>query len=290
MFNEIYEVIKNSLQSKNIFEKEQIIEEYIRGLKLYFTSYFPGWENYRGNMENFIKNIAKSQAKNETQYEKQYQNLVNELNAIVGKWKNILSVHDFVNVVGISMTNIYMKSNSLDNAVINSLNKQAEMGVILDSEEKVSRIIELLFIEYFDKNNPRGFTTNYDARAYITSKSKNELLKEMNKTARIFSNLSPEIMESSIRTSYAKNMASNLFQNSLDDNETKDIAVSSPEKRLFLSILNDINNANLNNKQKEYLINCLNDGNLQELNYYGVVPEQKLMEYESIITNKKKTY
>lgn len=271
MFERIYFESLKELQKNNI-EIDESLDFFKTALKNFFGYYVKDYNKIIGSTEDLIKEIAeKTNNINEN-----YNNMIDFLNRNIKNWKEYLSYNKFIESIAKSMQNMYRLSFSynIDNAVIDTINRNViDFNLEVKDEKEFYNYVKQILDSYYVKNNEKIFTSKYygngnNSRNYVLSISKDDLLKEMSIKADL--NIEHYIPEELIIDKYSKYLVTNIY----NKKNKKDEKIS--ESQLYSMFVKKVTDANLNDKQKLYLINCINSGDYQELVNYRIITTDEM--------------
>lgn len=214
MFLELYEKIKQYLIKNNITKTSEIKEVVDNNIKEVFNEMMP---NYDGKFAEMDMLLLKCSANIAQEYNEDvkviYNMLTNELNIILPSWNSYFDLNNLANALSdVFMDKYYqdkyenkqldIEVKSFDEVLINTLNRNVESGVNIDSKESLNKFLTWIFDEFFTKRNIDIFTSRNNSRQYVAMKGKDGILNEMMQKTSIQSSLPVAALEDLIKESY----------------------------------------------------------------------------------------
>lgn len=143
-------------------------------------------------------------------------------------------------------------------------------------KNEVINFAKIILSNYFNSNHINVFSSKNGTRAYVSKKTKEQILGEISKELKMVSSVPDAII-----SVYANKVATDwmLKENVMNNS---DLSLITNE------IINKINDANLNDKQKEYLISEFQNGNVDVLQRY--VPKELINRYNEISSSLNNGY
>lgn len=214
MFLELYEKIKQYLIENNITMTSEIKEVVDRNIKEVFNEMMPNYDGKFSEMDILLRkcsvNIAQKYNEDANII---YNALTNELNLLLPKWNSYFDLNNLSNALSDVFIDKYyqdkyenkqlgIKVQSFDEVLINTLDRNVESGVNIDSKESLKKFLIWIFDEFFTKRNIDIFTSRNNSRQYVAMKGKDAILNEMMKKTNIESSLPAASLENLIKESY----------------------------------------------------------------------------------------
>ncbi len=225
MLKELKDEICKELMKNSITESMVIKDYFNQTVNCYFYKLIGN--NNLNTPEDFIIECSRALAKkkvasnplpfaNEIIMESKvhviYYELVRELDMIVPHWRNYKRIEDLINDIAEQLSKDYKPVVfSLDDAVLSTVNRNIELGYRAENTRDIERLIIKIFDDYFS-GDTNVFTSKQGARKYVLKRSKRQILEEMNRLAKINTNLTIDELQKAIINAYAKNF-SNSFCN-----------------------------------------------------------------------------
>lgn len=222
MFNDLFIKMQTKLNDKGIDDVSSVKEYADYMVKKTFKNMFPeeniNMGNVRGLMKGGAKNLAELYDADENEV---FETLVKELDELIPTWENYIDINNLENTIADVFVNRFFKEKyddiedekkaaSFDDAVRNTINRNVEFGYKMETKKDVERFLNKLFHELFDKNNVYCITSRYQSRKYVSQRSKEQLLEEMMKTAKMDSDMPAGELESEIRENYVKSVVESM--------------------------------------------------------------------------------
>ncbi len=137
--------------------------------------------------------------------------------------------------------------------------------------DTVTKFAEIILYNYFYANHEFVFSSKNGTRSYVIKRTPEQILKEMEDELKMTSN--PPDATIGV---YAKKIANSWMsnQNNKDHQDKNDL------NNVINMIISEINNARLNDRQKDYLRNEFQNGNVDALERY--VPQELIDEYKRL--------
>ena len=206
-----------------------------------------------------------------------------ELRNLVYNGKNILNAEQLFNEITESVLSNYMKKNnvaSLDDAVLKMLDYYSN-SFDTNNIDNTIFVSKQILDNYFTKGLINAFSSKNGTRDYIKNTSKNDLINQMMVKTNLNSSLNDNMNMDILINSYANFIGTQYYKNQkkYDSNDL----LNAKEK-----LRNEIESASLNDKQKEYLKDELQKGNVDMLDRF--VNPNLLNEYIRLSNENNKNY
>ncbi len=222
MFNDLFIKMQTKLNDNAIDDVSSVKEYADYMVKKTFKNMFPEEGINMGNVKELMKEGSKKLAElYDADSKEVFETLTRELDDLIPNWENYIDINNLQNAIADSFVNRFFKekyddvpdektASSFDDAVRNTISRNIEFGYKMESKEDAKKFLSKLFHEFFDKNNIYSFTSRYGSRKYVSTQSKERLLQEMMKTAKMDSSLPAEELESEIRENYIKSVVDSM--------------------------------------------------------------------------------
>lgn len=229
--------------------------------------------------------IGKDGDTNTHKYAKQNgpSHVSDEIRSMVFRGDMILNYERLLDKVSDVVVSNYMESVKQKNqgSEIGSFNEVMQKTLSYYQEEynyqdksEVVKFAKIILSDYFDNKHVYVFSSKNGTRSYVTKRSPEQILDEMSKELNMISKVPGAII-----SVYANKIANDfiLKKNSAEKYEENGI------NSITDMIVGAINRASLNDKQKAYLINEFQNGNVDALERY--IPQNLIDEYKKVSTS-----
>lgn len=267
MPNSLLEAIKMDLNTYPLKQKEEL-RFYIRWL---LGEAYTMHKDGDTNTHKYVK-------------EKDELSINNEIRNLVYNGKIMLDYNKLLDVVADVIIEDYVKSmynNKKEDVMVESFNEVMRKTLSyyqekFDSEDKdkVIKFAKIILSDYFDNKHVYVFSSKNGTRAYVAARSPEQILNEMSNELNMISSVPAAII-----SVYANKVANDWISKknnvvNYDENGINNISNV---------IVNEINKASLNDRQKAYLINEFQNGNIDALERY--IPQNLIDEYKKVSTS-----
>lgn len=271
MINNLFDAIKMDLDSYPL-KNENELKAYLR--------YLLG-EAYMGKDGNTNTHMyAKS---------KGISSINSEIQSMVFRGENILNYDQLLNKVTDNIIDRYLKKSMSNNEVRSfkeimekMLSYYQEKGEFVPSDINATKhFAEIILNKYFKEKNVRVFSNKDGMRNYVIRHGEKAILEEMKKDLNMLTNVDDLVI-----SLYASFIADSWFSKKINGNDKKMDAPSYDDNGLNTiskMIEKEISNANLNDKQKKWLMDEFLNGNVDSLERY--VSKQLIDEYKRLVNN-----
>lgn len=206
-----------------------------------------------------------------------------ELRSLVYNGENILNTEQLFNEITASVLSNYIEKNnvtSLDLAVLKMLDYY-ENSFDKNNIDNTIFVSKQILNNYFVKGLINAFSSKNGTRNYIKNTSKSDLINQMKAKTNLNSSLNDSINLDILINSYANFIGTQYYNNQIKYDSDELSNISDKLKR-------EIEKASLNDKQKEYLKDELQKGNVDMLDRF--VNPDLLIEYKKLSSESNKYY
>lgn len=265
MFDEIYNKVCDELSKNNITDTELVVGAFKDSLLATIKRYFPRYKSNLLGPEQIIDVIARQTGNKDE--------MIRYLDNNVYVWRKYLNDDLFIKAVARSMAISYINKYDIDDAILDTIKRNVDdFGLIISSKEDFISAVLKILNEYLEKNNVNVFTSmqyknDNNARRYVVSCGKDEILREIIRKSGLKGNISQVI------GSYALKLAEKSYSKEND------------EDKMYSVLVEKIKKANLNDKQKSYLTERLNAGYYNDLIDWNIISRDGM---EDILNKSKK--
>lgn len=261
MPNNLYEALKLDLDSCGFNEKQEL-----RGMLRYFLG-----QAYVGKEDNSIT----SRYVKEKGISKINEEIMEIASSRIYKGKQYLSYEVLLDKISDVLIDDYLKSKNEINSFNEVMQKtlsyyQAKFNP--EDKSEVVKFAKIILSDYFDNKHVYIFSSKNGTRTYVTKRSPEQILDEMSKELKMTSSVPGAVI-----SVYANKVANDWIKNNMKNYEENGL------NSITDMIDDEINRANLNDRQKTYLINEFQNGNVDALERY--IPQNLIDEYKKVSTS-----
>lgn len=229
--------------------------------------------------EGYVGEYFLGKSKHEIEEEIRNQGLYNE--------KQLLNSSDVLNNLCVYVVDEFRKVDNFSHAVKKTIDYNVRKMKTID-EKTVKKLAKLVLDRYLSgqENWRKTFSSKNGTYSYVEDTPPQKNIDEIYR----YCGVEPfSISREDIVDKYSSKIASEYMEKFFD----KRISQEQVENNFIEDIISRINNANLNDKQKEYLMDALNSGDYEQLIYYSIMSRHELesyynqMEGNSITKNSK---
>ncbi len=216
--------------------------------------------------------------------EKDNLSINNEIRSLVYNGNVMLDYNKLLDAVTDVIVDDYVKNKyneEKENVEVKSFNEVMEKTLSYYQEKfnsgdknEVIKFAQIILSDYFDNKHVYVFSSKNGTRTYVTQRNPEQILNEMSKELNMISSV-----PSAIISVYANKVANDWISK-------RNSMVNYGENVLnnFTNmIISEINRASLNDRQKAYLINEFQNGNIDALERY--IPQNLIDEYKKVNTS-----
>lgn len=208
-----------------------------------------------------------------------------ELKNLVYNGENILNEEQLFNEITESVLSNYMKKNnvaSLDDAVLKMLDYYSN-SFDTNNIDNTIFVSKQILDNYFIKGLINAFSSKNGTRDYIKNTSKSDLINQMKQKTKLNSSLQEEEQLELLISSYANFVGTEYYNKQKKTLYDKNGLLTIKEM-----LINEIKKLSLNDRQKEYLKDELEKGNIDMLDRY--VDPNLLSKYKILSSESNKHY
>lgn len=208
-----------------------------------------------------------------------------ELKNLVYNGENILNAEQLFNEITESVLSNYMKKNnvaSLDDAVLKMLDYYSN-SFDTNNIDNTIFVSKQILDNYFKKGLINAFSSKNGTRDYIKNTSKSDLINQMKQKTKLNSSLQEEEQLELLISSYANFVGTEYYNKQKKTLYDKNGLLTIKEM-----LINEIKKLSLNDRQKEYLKDELDKGNIDMLDRY--VDPNLLSKYKILSSESNKHY
>lgn len=200
-----------------------------------------------------------------------------EIRSVVYHGDITLNYDSLLNSVADLVVDEYLKQKNQNNEV-QSFNEVMQRTLSYYKEKfntqdknEVAKFAKIILSDYFDNKHVYVFSSKNGTRDYVMKKGPEQILNEMAEELKMISSVPGAIM-----SDYANKVANDWISKKNNMNGYDENGINS----ITDMIVSAINKANLNDRQKEYLINEFQNGNVDALERY--IPQELIDEYKKL--------
>lgn len=277
-YEKIKRIVKSVLE-KYLYEKNAQSFSLKNGSYLYVVDSKNGFININSkieDIENEMYNYVALNTKDDTVKEK-----MNTFQGKIDTYANFIT-STYLEEKGLVNKNEVKNEecNSFDQAVYETIAKHFKYDLSNVSGEEIKRICDLLFDEYFNKNNINAFTSTNGARNFVIN-YKGNILNEMKKKTNL--SFGGEMLNNDVMKDTILNNYSHFLSNQIKNGNTfkGDEELERFKKEIYLRIMN----MNVNDNYKHTLLNYVKNEDYDNLWSNGVLSYEETSYFKKILNN-----